>query len=165
MTSPPSPTHGRAAACALAAAFALAAGGGAVPAAAGTAANPTVVVHGYTHTETFPDDICGDRASVVTFTATVSQSRFAERADGSWSYRDVAAVSFEVDFVDPELTDYSGRLTEVNNLRLTPGETFIVTNTYHDFGGDLKIWERTSIKIVEDDVLVDRFLLEATGCP
>jgi len=164
MTSPPS--IGRPAACALAAALLMAAGGGALPAHAGPgASNPTVVVHGFTHTETFPEDICGDRASVVTFTSTVSQSRFVERPDGSWSYRDVSPVTYEVDFVDPDLTDYSARLTEVNNLIFTPGETFIVTNTYHDFGGDLKIWERTNFKVVNGEVLVDRFLLKATGCP
>lgn len=163
MTSPTS--IGRTVAVTLAAAPLLAVAG-APPATAGPAAsNPTVVVHGYTHTEFFPDDICGDRASVVTFTSTVSQSRFAERADGSWSYRDVSPVSYEVNFVDPALTDYAGRLTEVNNFIFTPGETFIITNTYHDFGGDLKIWERTNFKLVNDEVIVDRFLIKVTGCP
>ena len=73
--------------------------------------------------------------------------------------------SYDVNFVDPDLTDYSGRLTEVNNLILTPGETFIITNTYHDFGGDLKSWERTNVKVVNDEVILDRFLIKATGCP
>lgn len=156
-------SHRHTLALALAAAVTLTATGH----VAGAAASPdaTVVVHGYTHTESFPDDICGARASLVTFTSTISQSRFAERPDGSWSYRDVSPVSYEVDFVDPELTDYSGRLTEVNHFIQSPGDTFIATNTFHDFGGGLKIWERTNVKVVKDEVLVDRYLIKVTGCP
>jgi hypothetical protein len=127
--------------------------------------NGTVVTHGFTHTEFFPDDICGPRASSVTFTATTSQWQYVERADGSWSWRDVSQVTYEVDFVDSALSDYSGRLTEVNHYILTPGDTMIATNTYHDFGGGLKIWERLNLKVVDGEVLVDRGLLEVTGCP
>lgn len=158
--------HGRLAVLALTTTSLLAAGGGVLPATAAQATpNPTVVVRGYTHTETFPDDICGDRASVVTFTSTMYQSRFVERADGSWSYRDVSPVTYQVDFVDPNLVDYTGRLTEVNNFILTPGDTFVISNTYHDFGGDLKIWERTNFKLVDGEIMVDRFLIKVTGCP
>lgn len=158
--------HGRFAAPTLTATFLLAAGGGALPAtAAPESSNPTVVVRGYSHTETFPDDICGARASVVTFTSTVYQSRVVERADGSWSYRDVSPVTYQVDFVDPDLVDYTGRLTEVNNFVFTPGDTFVVSNTYSDFGGDLKIWERTNFKLVNGEIVVDRFLIKVTGCP
>ena len=133
--------------------------------AAADSNNRTVVSRGYTHTEFFPDDICGPRATTVTFTATISQSQYVERADGSWSYRDVAQVTYEIDFVDPALSDYSGRLTEVNHYILTPGDTFIVTNTYHDFGGDLQIWERLNVKEVGSEVLVEREILKVTGCP
>jgi hypothetical protein len=136
----------------------------ALPAAAASD-NRTVVSRGDTHTEFFPEDICGPRATTVTFTATMSQSQYRERADGSWSYRDVAQVTYEIDFVDPALSDYSGRLTEVNHYILTPGDTFIVTNTYQDFGGDLKIWERLNIKEVGGEVLVERSILKVTGCP
>lgn len=166
MASRTSIGHGRFAALTLTATFLLAAGGGVLPATAAPASpNPTVVVRGYTHTEIFPDDICGDRASVVTFTSTVYQSRFVERADGSWSYRDVSPVVYQVDFVDPNLVDYAGRLTEVNNFIFTPGDTFVISNTYRDFGGDLKIWERTNVKLVNGEIMVDRFLIKVTGCP
>ena len=75
-------------------------------------------------------------------------------------------VTYVVDFVDPALPDDSSRLTEVNHFILTPGEnTFVVSNTFHAKEGDLKIWERFNLKIVGDEVLVDRFFLEATGCP
>jgi len=127
--------------------------------------NGTVVTHGFTHTEFFPDDICGARASTVTFTATVAQWKDVERADGTWSHRDVSAVTYEVDFVDPALSDYSGRLTEVNHAIFTPGDTFIVTNTFHDFGGGLKIWQRLNSKVVGDEVVVEREIFKVTGCP
>lgn len=128
--------------------------------------NGTVVTHGSTHTEFFPDDICGPRASTVTFTATVSQSKSVVRDGTFFSYRDVAVVTYDIDFVDPALADYSGSLTEVNHFILTPGEnTFIVTNTYRDIGGDLKIWERLNIKVVDGEVVVDRGILKVTGCP
>jgi hypothetical protein len=125
----------------------------------------TVVTHGFTHTEFFPDDICGERASTVTFTETLSQWKFVERADGTWSYRDVAVVTYDVDFVDPELSDYSGRLTEANHYILTPGDTLVVANTFHDFGGDLRIWERLNLKVVKGDVVVDREIIKVAGCP
>ncbi len=126
----------------------------------------TVVARGFTHTEFFPDDICGLRASTVTWTYTVAQSQLVERADGSFSYRDVSRATYVVDFVDPALTDYEGSGVEVNRFILTPGDNnFIVTGTFHDFGGDLKIWERRNFKVVGDEVLVDRFLLKAIGCP
>jgi hypothetical protein len=136
----------------------------ALPAAAGSD-NRTVVSRGFTHTEFFPEDICGPRATTVTFTETMSQSQYRESADGSWSFRDVAKVTYEIDFVDPALSDYSGRLTEVNHFIFTPGDTFIATNTYQDFGGDLKIWERLNIKEVGGEVLVERAILKVTGCP
>ena len=129
-------------------------------------AESTVVTRGFTHTASFPDDICGPRASTVTWTYQLAQSQLVERADGTFSYRDVSIATYVVDFVDPALVDYAGRGVEVNHFILTPGDnSFIVTNTFHDFGGDLKIWERRSLKVVGDVVLVDRFLLKATGCP
>ena len=129
-------------------------------------ADSTVVTRGFSHTGFFPDDICGLRASTVTWTYTVAQSQLLERADGTFSYRDVSVATYVVDFVDPALADYSGRGVEVNHYILTPGDnSFIVTNTFHDFGGDLKIWERLNLKVVNDEVLVDRFLIKATGCP
>jgi hypothetical protein len=127
--------------------------------------NGTVVTHGFTHTEILPDDICGPRASTVTFTATMAQWQDVKRADGTWSHRDVSAVTYKVDFFDPALSDYSGRLTEVNHSIFTPGDTFIVTNTFHDFGGGLKIWQRLNYKVVGDEVVVEREIIKVTGCP
>ena len=125
----------------------------------------TVVTHGFTHTEFFPDDICGPRASTVTYTETMAQSQPMERADGTLSGREVSVVTYEVDFVDPALADYRGRLVEVHHFTFLPGVRAFVSDTYHDFGGDLKIWERQNIKIVNGEVLVAREFLKATGCP
>ena len=135
-----------------------------VPAAA--SAESTVVDRGFTHTLVFPDDICGPRSGTVTWTYTVAQWHYIERPDGTFAYRDVSVTTFAVDFDDPSLADYSGRSVEVNNYLLTPGENrFIVTNTFHDFGGGLKIWERLNLKVAGEEPIVDRFLIEATGCP
>ena len=136
----------------------------AVPPAQAAAA-ATTVTRGYSHTEFFPDDICGPRASTVTFTERMLQSQYVERADGSWSYRDVSVVTYDVDFVDPSLADYSGSLTEVNHYIFRAPDSFVATNTYHDFGGGLKIWERLNFKVVNGEPTVDRELLEVTGCP
>jgi hypothetical protein len=129
-------------------------------------AESTVVNRDFTRTAFFPDDICGPRASAVTWTYTLEQSQLIERSDGSFSYRDVSVVSYVVDFVDPALADYPGRDVEVNHFILSPGDNnFVVTNTFHDFGGDLKIWERRNFKVVGDEILVDRYLSRVTGCP
>ena len=136
----------------------------AVPAEA--AANGTVVTRGFTHTEYFPDDICGPRASTVTFTETIGQSQFILRADGTYVYREVAVVTYWADYVDPTLPDFSGRLVEVNHFIVTPGvNTDLVANTFHDFGGGLKIFERLNFKVVDGDVVVDREIIKVTGCP
>jgi hypothetical protein len=136
----------------------------AVPAEASN--NRTVVSHGFTHTEFFPDDACGPRASTVIFTAKMAQSKLVDRADGTFSFRDVAVVTYDVDFVDPALADYSGRLTEVNHFILTPhGNTFHALGTFHDFGGGLKIWQRLNFKVVNGEVVVDREIVKVTGCP
>jgi hypothetical protein len=133
--------------------------------AAQASATSTVVTHGFTHTESFPDDICGARASTVTFTATMAQWRDVERSDGTWSHRDVSVVTYDADYVDPSVPDFSGRLTEVNHYIFTPGDTFVAANTFHDFGGDLKIWQRLNFKVVNGEVVVDREIIEVTGCP
>jgi hypothetical protein len=125
----------------------------------------TAVTHGYTHTEFFPDDICGARASTATFTETMAQSQYVQRADGSWSYRDVSVVTYVGDYVDPSIADVTGRLTEVNHYIFRAPESFIAATSFHDFGGDLKIWERVNFKAVKGEVVVDRELVKVTGCP
>ena len=80
--------------------------------------NGTVVTHGFTHTEFFPDDICGLRASTATFTATMAQWKDVERADGTWSHRDVSVVTYEADYVDPSLRRCLGQAHRSQPLHL-----------------------------------------------
>jgi hypothetical protein len=138
-------------------------GGGATPAAA--APSPTVVVHNEQETVVFPDDICGPRASTTVFTRKIVQSRFTERADGSFQYREVAVVTYESDYVDPAVEDVSGRLTEVNHFSLTPGGVFVGTVAFHDFFGDVKIHSSVHITEVKGQIVVERSVDRVTGCP
>ena len=48
---------------------------------------------------------------------------------------------------------------------LTPGDTFLVNNTFHDFFGDIKIWERYHLTILNGEAVVDRYYVNWTGCP
>ena len=148
---------------ALMAAATLMVGG---PAAADNLVNArTVVAHNTQETVDFDDDICGPRANTTTFFRKIEQVRFAERADGSFSYRDVAVVTYVSDYVDPALPTLTGRLTEVNHFILTPGETFVGTVTFHDFLGDIRIFFRAHVTVVDGEVKVDRTVNKVTGCP
>lgn len=126
----------------------------------------TVVEHGTTFTAFFPDDICGDRASTTTFTRLVEQSHLTQRADGSFSYHDVGVFTYTSDYVDPDLPDLTGQGTEVNHYVLTPGDTFIASNPFHDFFGDVHIHVKVHLTVRPDGTaVVDRDVLKVTGCP
>jgi hypothetical protein len=138
----------------------------ALPATSASAADHrTVVSHNVSWTEVFPDDICGPRENTTTFTAKMMQTRLIERPDGSFSYRDVATVTYVSDFADPTIEDLTGRLTEVNHFILTPAGNFTGTSTFHDFLGSIKIFVRVNLKVVNGEVLVDREITKVTGCP
>ena len=125
----------------------------------------TTVTHDYTFTESFGDDICGDRANTTTFHRKVEQVQFFQLTDGTFFYRDVAAVTYESDYVDPSIPDVSGRLTEVNRFILNPGEVFVGTTTFHDFFGDVRIWYRLHITERDGEPVVVREVQKVTGCP
>jgi hypothetical protein len=145
----------------LAGSIALIAG----PAAAGPVQTFTVVDHGLSHTATFPDDICGPRASTTTFTAKASVTHLTARPDGTFQYHDVAPVTYVSDYEDPALPDLRGRLTEVNSFTFTPGGVFVAVTTYHDFFGNMRIFERVHITEVDGRLVVDRQLIDVSGCP
>src|SRR5215218_3251432 len=73
----------------------------------------TEVHHDVTFTASWPDDICGLRANTTTYTRHVEQTHLTRRADGTFSYHDVAVVTYLSDYFDPALPDLAGRLTEV----------------------------------------------------
>lgn len=137
----------------------------AAPASADPVGSPTTVLHDTTFTQSFDDDICGARASTTTFHREMEQVQFFERPDGSFRYRDVAVVTYESDYTDPALADLSGRLTEVNNFILTPGEAFVGVTTFHDFFGDVRIFYRLNIVQVSGEPVVVREVVKVTGCP
>lgn len=155
----------RTAAAAITAALLLPASDVAPAAQASPVERFTFVEHGATKTEFFPDDICGPRASTTTFTARTQQMQVLERPDGTWLYHEVAVVTYTSDYVDPALPDLTGTLTEVNHFTLTPGETFVGTVTFHDFAGDVKIFERHHVTMVGDEIVIQRDLLKFQGCP
>jgi len=135
------------------------------PAAAAPVSTFTVVDHGLSHTATFPDDICGPRASTTTFTAKASLTHLTARPDGTFQYHDVAPVTYVSDYEDPALPDLTGRLTEVNSFTLTPGRAFVAVTTYHDFFGGVRIFERIHITEVDGRLVVDREVIDVSGCP
>ena len=135
------------------------------PAHAEAPSGRTNVEHGGTYSGYFDGDICGPWANLTTWTAKVAQQQFLERSDGSWAYREVSAVTYTSDYDDPALPDLEGRLTEVNHYILTPGETFIASEPFHDFFGDVKIWWKYHLTVVDGEPVVERFVVEWTGCP
>jgi hypothetical protein len=125
----------------------------------------TVVVHGVTFTEFFPDDICGPRASTVTFTIRTDVRHLTERADGTFTFHFTSNGTYHVDFVDPALADQESQFTDAETFTLTPGGTQIVSVAFHDFPTGLKIWERHHLTVVDGKPVVERDILKVTGCP
>jgi hypothetical protein len=142
-----------------------------VLAATGTpvAADPTIVSreiqHNSVETIHFDDDICGPRANWTTFTRTLEKQRFVLRGDGTWNFQYTGVVTYISDYDDPSLPEVSGRLTEVGNYNLTPSMNYVATETFHDFFGDVRIWWKLNLKVVDGQPVVDRTMLEVTGCP
>ena len=135
------------------------------PAAAAPAPAPTVVVHNTQETINFPDDRCGPRANTTTFFRKIVQVRFAPRPDGSFSYREVAVVTYVSDYVDPALPTLTGRLTEINHFRLTPGGTSISHIFIRDFFGDVRIVSNLRLVESKGEIRVERVVDRVTGCP
>jgi hypothetical protein len=143
---------------------ALALAAGPMPASAETSTS-TVVVHGVTFTEFFPDDICGPRASTVSFTLRTVVMHLTEHADGTFTFHYTSTGTYHVDFVDPALADQESQFTEADTFTLTPGGTQIVSGAFHDFPTGLKIWERRHLTVVDGNPVVERDILKVTGCP
>jgi hypothetical protein len=129
------------------------------------ASNNTVVIHGTTFTEFFPDDICGPRASNVTFTVQTAVTHFTESPDGTFNFVDVATLTYHVDFVDPALADQDSQQTQALHVALTPGGVNVVSFQLHDHPTGLRIWEHLVLTVVDGNVIVDRDILGVEGCP
>lgn len=125
----------------------------------------TVVIHGVTFTEFFSDDICGPRASTVTFTIETEVTHVTEHLDGSFVFQDSSHATYHVDFVDPSLADQDSQSTQAVHMALTPGGTQVYSLTFHDFPTGIKIWQRIHLTIVDGQPVVDREILKVVGCP
>ena len=135
------------------------------PASAAGTTTSTVVVHGTTFSTFYPDDICGPRASTETMTIRTSVAHITQHSDGSYSYQNTYTGFYHVDFVDPALADVDSQFTGVNHVNLTLGGTKIVSYIFHDWPGDIRIWERIHLTEVDGTLVVDRYIFGVTGCP
>jgi len=133
-------------------------------ASAGTATS-TVVVHGLTFTEFFPDDICGPRASTVSFTLRTEVIHVTEHTDGTFSFQDTNTGTYHVDFVDPALADQDSQFAESTHVTLTSGGTLVVSVAFHDFPTGIRIWQVLHLTVVDGIPIVDRDIQKVTGCP
>jgi hypothetical protein len=134
-------------------------------AATAGASTSTVVVHDLTFTEFFPDDICGPRASNVTFEIRTNVKHLTQHPDGSFSYQETSTLTYHVDFVDPTLTDQDSQSTESFHVTLTPGGTQIVSDQFHDYPTGIRITFHLHVTVVDGNTVVDREIFSVTGCP
>jgi hypothetical protein len=124
----------------------------------------TLVSHGDTGTEYHGEDICGDRANWVTTTLRTTVDHLTQRGD-SYVFHFVETGTYHVDFVDPGLADQDSQFTGSNVVVLTPGQTFVLASTWHDFPTGLKIWESYHLTLVDGQAVIERYVLRVTGCP
>jgi hypothetical protein len=137
-----------------------------LPAQAGArATTSTVVLHGLTASEFFPDDICGPRASFVEFTGRTQVTHATELEDGSLSFQFVDTGTYHVDFVDPALGHQESQFTESVHFTAAPGGTVVFSATFHDFPTGIRIYERVHVTEVDGRLIVDRDIMKVTGCP
>jgi hypothetical protein len=135
------------------------------PATADPAVVSNDIQHNQTETRYFDNDVCGPRANWTTFTRTLEKQRLVIRPDGTWNFQYTGVVTYVSDYDDPALPDLSGRLTEVGNFNLTPGETYVQTETFHDFYGDIQIRVKYHLTVVDGQPVVERATESVTGCP
>lgn len=88
-----------------------------------------------------------------------------ERADGSFVFHYTETGTYHVDFVDPTIPDQDSQFTGSETVTLTPGGTFVDAYMWHDFPTGIKIWERYQLTEVDGTPVVERYILDVTGCP
>lgn len=125
----------------------------------------TVVLHNVTHTEHFPDDICGARAVTETLTNTTEVQHLTANADGSFHFVDFETGILVVDYDDPAIPDETRRRTETFEINLTPGGTFTRTETFRDAGAVLQIRSTYHLTVVDGTPKVEHFVGFVRGCP
>lgn len=138
---------------------------GAPAAAKHAAKGATVVVHGVTYTQSFPDDICGPRASEETVVIRTTVLHYTEEAAGTFNAQFTETGTIHVDFDDPALEDYDAQFTDSIHHVLTPGGAEMFIETFHQLSGDLKIWSRIQVHSLDGRLMFERESLKVTGCP
>jgi hypothetical protein len=128
------------------------------------ATSVTVISHGDTSTNYYPDDICGARASWVTATVRATAFHLTQNGD-SYTSHYTETGTYHVDFVDPSLADQDSQFTGASTILLTVGQTLVVSSTWHDFPTGLRIWEQYHLTLVDGQPVIERYVLKVTGCP
>jgi hypothetical protein len=128
-------------------------------------APPRIVEHDVTlASEFFPDDACGPRAVTETVTNTVQVNHLTARADGSFHFVDFETGFLFADYVDPTIPDQTFRRTNTEVFNLTPGGTFIQTETLQQFDATLRITSRVHLTVVGGEPKVEREVFIVRGC-
>ena len=126
----------------------------------------TIVEHDVTlASEFFPDDACGPRAVTETVTNKVQVNHLTARADGSFHFVDFETGFLFADYVDPTIPDQTFRRTNTEAFNLTPGGTFIQTETLQQFDATLRITSRVHLTVVDGEPKVEREVFIVRGCP
>jgi len=128
------------------------------------ATSVTVITHGDTSPNFYPDDICGPRASWVTATLHATAFHLTQNGDSFTSHY-TETGTYHVDFDDPNLADQDSQFTGASTIVLTPGQTIVVATTWHDFPTGMKIWEQYHLTLVDGQPVIERSVLKVTGCP
>jgi hypothetical protein len=125
----------------------------------------TVVLHNVTHTEHFPDDICGPRAVTETLTNTTEVQHLTAKDDGSFHFVDFETGIMFVDYDDPAIPDQTMRRTETFEINLTPGGTYTETSTFRQADAVLQIRSTYHLTVVDGTPKVEHSVGFVRGCP
>jgi hypothetical protein len=139
----------------------------AAPAAAAPGAKATAdVSHRFTFSLLAPDDICGPNASQITFAVRNEVLHWAEGSDGRFNVQFTQTGTYHVDFLDPALPDQDSQYTDSIHHVLTPSQTEVFNEAFHDFPSGIRIWQRTHVTVLADGhLIVERVIFRVTGCP
>jgi hypothetical protein len=135
----------------------------AAPATAAAQSGSTVVDHNVTFSEFFPDDICGPRASFVTFNARMQVFHFTE-TNGTFNAQFTEVMTYHVDFVDPALRDQDSRLVDSIHHSFTPRGIEVFNEIFHDFPTGIKIWYRLRVMEHDGELVAEREVQKVVGC-
>ena len=129
-------------------------------------ASATDVAHRFEFSLVAPDDICGPRASRITFTVRNQVLHWTEGPDGRFNVQFTQTGTYHVDFVDPVLVDQQSQYTDSIHHVFTRSQTEVFNETFHDFPDGLRIWQRTHVTVVSDGrVIIERVIVKVAGCP